>query len=119
MKQARLKFALDHKDWTLEDWKKVIWMNETSVVCGFRRGGYRVWRRSEERFVKSCIWSRQKDYSQFMFWGCFSWDKKGPCHIWKSETKTEQKENEKILAQVNTELEPIMKAEWELNTSFC
>ncbi len=24
MKAARLQFALEHKDWTLEDWKNVI-----------------------------------------------------------------------------------------------
>ena len=53
MKKARLQFALDHKDWTIEDWKKVIWSDETSVVCGFRRGGHRVWRTPEERFLTS------------------------------------------------------------------
>ncbi|EOA82794.1 uncharacterized protein SETTUDRAFT_56772, partial [Exserohilum turcica Et28A] len=31
MRSARLKWALDHKDWTLEDWKNVIWTDETSV----------------------------------------------------------------------------------------
>jgi hypothetical protein len=53
-----------------------------------------------------------------MFWGCFSWDKKGPCHIWKTETKAERKANDKILEEINAKLEPIMKAEWELNTPF-
>jgi len=32
MRKARLAFALRHKDWTLEDWKNVIWLDETSVV---------------------------------------------------------------------------------------
>ena len=40
MKKARLQFALDHKHWTLEDWKKVIWSDETAIVIGYRRGGY-------------------------------------------------------------------------------
>lgn len=30
-KDARLKWCLDHKDWTLEDWKNVIWTDGTSV----------------------------------------------------------------------------------------
>jgi hypothetical protein len=38
MKAARLKFCQDHADWTLEDWKNVIWTDETSVVLGHRRG---------------------------------------------------------------------------------
>ena len=31
-KLLRLKWCLDHKDWTLEDWKNVIWSDETSVT---------------------------------------------------------------------------------------
>src|ERR1700677_3989725 len=38
MKAARLKFCRDHADWTLEDWKNVIWTDETLVVLGHRRG---------------------------------------------------------------------------------
>src|SRR5580692_1396246 len=90
MKKARLQFALDHQNWTLEDWKRVIWSDETSIVIGFRRGGYKVWCTPEERFTKSCIRPHWKGFSEFMFWGCFSYDKKGPCHIWKPETKTER-----------------------------
>jgi transposase len=118
MREARLKFALDHKYWTVEDWKRVIWSDESSVVCGFRRGGYRVWRKPEERFNKSCIRPRWKGYSSFMFWGCFSWDKKGPCHIWKAETKAQRKENDKLLEKLNIELEPSLKAQWELEVPF-
>ena len=32
MKQARLEFALKYQNWTIEDWKNVIWTDETSVV---------------------------------------------------------------------------------------
>ena len=38
MKETRLQFALRHKDWTIEDWKNVIWTDETSVVLGQRQG---------------------------------------------------------------------------------
>ncbi|CAG5157183.1 uncharacterized protein ALTATR162_LOCUS4975 [Alternaria atra] len=82
MRSARLKWAIDYRDWTLEDWKNVIWTDETSVVINYRRGGYRVWRRADERVVKSCIRERWKGYSEFMFWGCFSYDKKGPCYVY-------------------------------------
>ncbi len=46
MKQARLDFAREHRHWTLEDWKCVIWTDETSVILGHRRGTIRVWRRT-------------------------------------------------------------------------
>lgn len=58
MKDERLKFCLDHKDWTIEDWKNVIWSDETAIVLLHRRGGYRIWRRAEEAFIRSCIRER-------------------------------------------------------------
>jgi len=36
MKKARLEFCKAHEHWTLNDWKKVIWTDETSVVLGHR-----------------------------------------------------------------------------------
>jgi transposase len=55
MEKARLQFALEHEHWTIKDWKRVIWSDKTSVIYSFRRGGYRVWRRSDKKFNKSCI----------------------------------------------------------------
>lgn len=30
-RKARLNWALAHKDWTLDDWKRVIWSDETKI----------------------------------------------------------------------------------------
>jgi hypothetical protein len=38
----RLKFCLNHQSWTLDDWKNVIFADETAVVLGYRRGAVRV-----------------------------------------------------------------------------
>jgi hypothetical protein len=32
----RLDWAIKHKDWTIEDWKKVIWSDECSVWIGVK-----------------------------------------------------------------------------------
>jgi transposase len=42
MKKARLAWCERHKDWTLDDWKRVMWTDETSVQLHHRRGGYRI-----------------------------------------------------------------------------
>ncbi|KAI1520645.1 HTH-Tnp-Tc3-2 domain containing protein [Pyrenophora tritici-repentis] len=118
MRSARLKWAIDHRDWTLEDWKNVIWTDETSVVINHRRGGYRIWRRADERVVKSCIRERWKGYSEFMFWGCFSYDKKGPCYFYQPETKAEREDAACRIEQLNAELEPLQREEWELSESM-
>ena len=51
-----------------------------------------------------------------MFWGCFSYDKRGPCHIWEDETDKEKEEAKEWLKKKNAELELICKEEWELTT---
>jgi transposase len=118
MRDERLRWCIDHQDWTLEDWKNVIWSDETSIVLNHRRGGYRIWRTSSEAIVKSCIRERWKGYSEFMFWACFTYDKKGPCHCYTPETAQEKREAQEIIDQMNIELEPLLRTEWELRTSI-
>ena len=55
----------------------------------------------EERYHKTCIRRCWKGVTEFMFWGSFSYDKKGPCHIWKPETAQEKKAAEAELAEMN------------------
>ena len=55
MMQARFKFALRYEHWTIEDWKKVIWMDKTSVLLEARRGKVRVWRTSKETFSPTVV----------------------------------------------------------------
>jgi hypothetical protein len=51
-----------------------------------------------------------------MFWACFSYDKKGPCHCWCKETAQERAKSIEYIQALNDEIEPIKKAEWELQT---
>lgn len=118
MREERLRWCLDHQYWTLEDWKNVIWSDETSVILLHRRGAYRVWRTKDEAFAKSVIRERWKGSSEFMFWGCFSYDRKGPCHCWAPETAVQKRQAEKEIAAMNRELEPLMKEMWELNSGI-
>lgn len=113
MKAARLAWCLERRSWTLEDWKKVIWSDETSVVLCTRRGENRVWRTSEEHVVKGVIRERWKGYSEFMFWACYSWEKKGPRHVWRPETKKEKQSAQEVLDELNSQLGPTMRFEWQ------
>jgi transposase len=114
MKKARLEWALERQHWTIEDCKNIIWSDETSVILLHRRGGYRIWRTPSEAYSRSCIRERWKGASEFMFWGCFTYDKKGPCHCWAPETAAEKREAEKAIEQLNAILEPELRQEWEL-----
>ena len=117
-KQQRLQFCLEHCDWTLEDWKRVIWSDETLVIMGHRRGAVKIWSRNHEAVESTCIRRRWKGVQEFMFWASFSYDKKGPCHIYMQETAQEKKLAEKEVERMNQLREPDLKAEWELQTAI-
>ena len=42
IKKTCPKFAIRYKDWTIEDWKQIIWSDETSVLLGQQRGNNRI-----------------------------------------------------------------------------
>ena len=117
MRSSRLQFALKYKDWTLDQWKRVAFTDETSVVLGHRRGGDYVWRTQAERNDPTVLRRRWGGYSEFMFWGCFSYNFKGPCHCWTKETAAEKRESKKELETMNKALEEDCKAQWELETA--
>lgn len=112
-----MQWCLDHENWTLEDWKNVIWSDETSVTWGGQRGRIRVWRTSGEAYKYHCIRRRWKGFKQFMFWTCFSYDEKGACHVWEDET-TKEKEAKEWIEKVNAIPEPECKRAWEIETAM-
>ena len=42
--QRQLKFARYHKNWTVEDWKRVLWSDETKINCIGSDGKVYVWK---------------------------------------------------------------------------
>jgi hypothetical protein len=53
-----------------------------------------------------------------MFWGSFSYNRKGPCYCWRPETAQEKREADIKIARLNKELEPVMKQQWELENGI-
>ena len=47
-RKACLNFAIAHKDWTIEDWKKIIWSDETKINCLGSDGRKWVWKKARE-----------------------------------------------------------------------
>lgn len=74
-RRDRLQFARDHLNWTLQQWRTVLFSDETrvSLFCNDRRR--RVYRRSGERFQQACI-EETVSYGggSCMFWGGISTD---------------------------------------------
>lgn len=77
-----------------------------------------MWRIVGEAYQYHCIRRRWKGFKQFMFWARFSYDEKGPCHVWEDETAKEKKKAKEWMEKVNALLEPECKANWELETAM-
>ncbi|XP_045534569.1 uncharacterized protein LOC106711574 [Papilio machaon] len=76
-RRDRLEFARNHCEWTLEQWRTVLFSDETRVClfCNDRRR--RVYRRQGERFTQPCF-EESVEYGggSCMFWGGISVDGK-------------------------------------------
>jgi hypothetical protein len=83
----RFEIALSRKDWRLEEWRKVIFSDEASIIVSAKRGMQNISRimGDEERYHPDCIERRYNNYTEAMFWGSFTYDCKRPCHIYYKE----------------------------------
>lgn len=68
-RQACLRFARDHLNWTLEHWGSVLFSDETRICLYGSNRRRKVYRRPRERFAECCIEKR------IAYGG-------GPCLIW-------------------------------------
>lgn len=74
-KRKRLQFAKDHDHWTIDQWKSVLWSDESKFqLFGSNRRQY-IRRQTGERQKPNCVASKVKHGGgSVMVWGCFSYD---------------------------------------------
>ena len=81
-KDARLRWAREHVDWTLEDWIRVIWTDEAIFKTGLDTRSCYVTRRPgtaiESQYLKLTFKSGR---STLGIWGAITFEKKGPVHF--------------------------------------
>ena len=75
-RQQRLKFARDHKNWTVEDWKRVLWSDETKINRIGSDGKVYVWKTRGEP-SSDCTTTPTVKHgggNNLMVWGCMGWN---------------------------------------------
>jgi hypothetical protein len=73
--RARLDWAIAHQHWTLEDWKRVVWSDETKINRLGSDGRSWVWKRQGEGLSSRLVEGTLKfGGGHVMMWGCFGWD---------------------------------------------
>ena len=108
----RYELALSRKDWGLCEWRKVVFSDEASILVREQRGFQRISCTLEERFHPDVIKVQYNNYLEAMFWGCFSYDHKGLCHIYMKEDLLKTADWDQIINEKNTEIKPKLQAEF-------
>jgi transposase len=72
----RLKFARDHENWTVEDWKRVLWSDETKINRIGSDGKVYVWKARGEGVSDRTTTPTVKHGggNNLMVWGCMGWN---------------------------------------------
>jgi transposase len=96
--KARLAFARSHLEWTMDDWKRVIWSDETRMSLFGSDGRYYTWKRSEERLQPKHVRRTVKHGGRgLMIWGCITYD--GPGYMTKIDDILDKQLYELILKE--------------------
>ena len=77
-RRDRLEWCKRHQEWTDEQWKKVIWGDESQFTLFQSDGRTRVWRLPKEKYDVNCVVPTVKHGGGGVMVGCFTWDSLGP-----------------------------------------
>ncbi len=71
-RQRCLTWAKEKKNWTVAQWSKVLFSDESKFCISFGNQGPRVWRNAGEAHSPSCLKSSVKFPQSVMIWGAMS-----------------------------------------------
>ncbi|GFW86552.1 transposable element Tcb2 transposase [Trichonephila clavipes] len=78
-RQLRLRWAREHHDWSMDQWEKVAWSDESRFVIHPADGRIRIRRlRGEQLLLQYTVSHTQAGGGIIMLWGTFSWVFLGP-----------------------------------------
>uniref|UniRef100_A0A9J7ZNT0 Transposase Tc1-like domain-containing protein n=1 Tax=Cyprinus carpio carpio TaxID=630221 RepID=A0A9J7ZNT0_CYPCA len=84
-RQRRLTWAKKKKNWTVVQWSKVLFSDESKFCISFGNQGPRVWRKGGEAHSPSCLKSSVKFPQSVMIWGAMSSAGVGPLCFLKTK----------------------------------
>jgi len=88
-RERRLLFAKKYKSWTAEDWKRVIWCDESTFEIGKNSRQTRVRREPHEKYLPECLAPTFKSgRSSLMIWGAIAGEHKSELVFMEKDRRT-------------------------------
>uniref|UniRef100_A0A9J8C780 Transposase Tc1-like domain-containing protein n=1 Tax=Cyprinus carpio carpio TaxID=630221 RepID=A0A9J8C780_CYPCA len=84
-RQRRLTWAKEKKNWTVAQWSKALFSDESKFCISFGNQGPRVWRKGGEAHSPSCLKFSVKFPQSVMIWGAVSCAGVGPLCFLKTK----------------------------------
>lgn len=89
-KSARLSWAKEHSSWKIDDWKNVVFSDESKFTLFGIDRRKRVWRMSSETLDQSCIQSTvQAKGGGILVWSQFCWEDLGELVVLRGTVNSE------------------------------
>ena len=70
---ARISCACEHNGWSVDDWKHVVWSDESPFVLQNQSAEF-CWRINKEKEHCRSMQGTVKHQKSINVWGCFSWN---------------------------------------------
>ena len=111
-KAARLLWARRYQNWTVEDWKRVIWSDESAIVLGRKSRQHRCIRKKGQAFLaRHCDGTVKSGKITMMVWACFSGVGPGPLIVCEAGSVTADRYIEILNDGAITFVETLLKPE--------
>jgi len=79
--KARLAWANKYRDWSEEDWERVLFSDESTIEMSMGATGRRVYRTNKQRLDPRFMQLSVKHPTKVMVWGCIGGGVLGPMHF--------------------------------------
>ncbi|CAF1440010.1 unnamed protein product, partial [Rotaria sordida] len=88
--KTRLDWCLEHSNWTIDDWKRVIFSDETAFYIIKRKKEVKIWRTKNERWKEGCMHvAAVGGGGRVNFWGAITAEGTGCFRIYTENTNSD------------------------------
>lgn len=89
-REARLQWCLEHSNWTVDDWKQVLFSDESTFYVIKRKSDTKIWRTKDEQWREGCMEvAATGGGGRVGFWGVITSEGTGCFRVYNENTNSD------------------------------